>query len=578
FNIEFEEQVSLSEQCSYYKKTTKILSDAGVQNGSEISVNFDPVYEQLTFHNIHIIRNGQSLNKLRLSNFKTIQQEKELARHTYDGSLTALLVLDDVRKGDIIEYSYSIKGFNPIFKGKYADEYSCNYAVPVSNIYYKLIVPGKRNIIIKNRNTTITPSINKKSDETTYEWRLTDVPPLRLESKTPDWFDPYASVMVSEFGSWNDVSNWCAALFPRNPHLSPQLQKKIDDMKNTRSNTEERVLAALHFVQDEVRYMAIEIGINSHKPNKPDKIFAQRFGDCKDKSYLLATMLNAMGIEANVVLINSTDKQTIRDQLPSPLDFDHCTVRVKVNDSIYWFDPTISFQRGPISSIAYPDYQVGLVITDTTKDLTQIPFHDAGLADIKEIFTINNSSGLAHLKVITINTGSFADEARDGIKNNSIYEITNKFKDFYATYFDKIIADSLQYKDNDSTGAFTTTEYYTIDSIWKKEDGKTKISFSSYVIDNTMSKPSDKNRNMPFRLTYPAHYKEELEINMPEDWPIKSFYDKVDCTGFKLIADGESSGNRVTLKYEYENLKDNVMPGEAATFFFNYDVAYKDIG
>ena len=57
----------------------------------------------------------------------------------------------------------------------------------------------------------------------------------------------------------------------------------------------------------------------------------------------------------------------------------------------------------------------------------------------------------------------------------------------------------------------------------KKKDGENKITFSAYVINEAMSKPSDKNRSMPFKLAYPAHVKEELEINMPEDWPIKNF-------------------------------------------------------
>ena len=576
--LRFEKQVSIGDQCRYYKKTTRILSDAGVQNGSEISINFDPVYEQLTFHDIHIIRNGQTINKLQLSRFKIIQQEKELERHTYDGSLTALLVLDDVRKEDIIEYSYSIKGFNPIFKGKYADDFDCNYAVPVSNIFYKLIVPGKRNVTIKNRNTNITPSVTKKNDETVYEWKLTEVSPLHLESKTPDWFDPYATIMVSEFNTWNEVSKWYAQLFPRNPHLSPGLLKKINDIKNSHSDNDGRVLAALHFVQDEIRYMAVEIGVNSHKPNQPDKIFGQRFGDCKDKSYLLATILNAMGIEANAVLINTTDKQILSDKLPSPLAFDHCTVQVKVNDTLYWFDPTISFQRGPINCIAYPDYKLGLVIKETTNDLTPIPFHDPGLSDIKEVFNINNLSGVAKLKVTTIHTGSFADESRDDVRNHSNYEISKRYKDFYASYFDKITIDSLTYKEDDATGSFTTVEYYSINDIWKKEDGENKINFSSYVINNAMSKPADKNRSMPFKLDYPAHVKEELDINMPKDWPIKDFYDKVKCKDFILTANATSIGGKVKLNYEYENLKDNVTPGEAASFFSNYEVARKDVG
>ena len=577
-NLRVERQVSLPDQLTFCRRTIKILSDAGVQNGSEISVNFDPVYEQLTFNSVLITRDGKQIDKLQLSKFKTIQQEKELDRHTYDGSLTALLVLDDVRKDDIIEYSYTIKGFNPIFKGKYASEFDCNYAIPVANIYYKLIVSNKQHITIKNRQTNIQPVVNKSGDETTYEWRLQDVAALHLESKTPDWYDPYGSVLVSEFNDWTQVSNWAVSLFPKNPHLSASLLDKINTIKLSYNTDEERTLAALRFVQDEIRYMAMETGVYSHKPNQPDKIFAQRFGDCKDKSYLLVTMLQAMDIEAYPVLINTVDKKILEEKLPSPLAFDHCTVQVKIKNSIYWFDPTISFQRGPINKISYPDYQVGLLVSNETQNLTAIPFNETGVTDVQEIFTIGALPGKSYLKVITTNTGCYADDARYYFKNSSIYEMKNTYKNFYASYFDQIVADSLSYESNDTTGSFTTTEYYTIANVWKKEGSRTKIDFTPFVIDGDMSKPADKNRSMPFKLAYPLHIKERLTINMPEDWPIKTFNDNINAPGFQLIGSGVSEGNKVTLNYEYESLQDYVIPADAEAFFSNFDAVDDKIG
>lgn len=577
-DLSFEKQVSLGQQSRYYKKVLKILSEAGVQNSSEISVNFDPAYEQLIFHSIRIIRDGKSLNKLQLSNFKTIQQEKDLSRHMYDGSLTALLVLDDVRKGDIIETSYTIKGFNPIFNNKYTDVYDFSYAVPVASLYYKLLVPAGRNIITKNSKTDIMPTKTNWQDQTVYEWKANNVAAMHLEKKTPAWYDPFASVMLSEFKNWNEVSDWANTLFPRNIEISTSLQERINTIRKNNATPEARTLAALHFVQDDIRYMGIEMGVSSHKPSNPNKIFAQRFGDCKDKSYLLVTILNAMGIEANPVLINTGAKRTIKERLPSTSAFDHCTVQATVNGKVYWFDPTISFQRGAIGDIAYPDYQTGLVINEATKDFTDIPFHQPGFIDIKEIFTIPDMSGLAHFKVITKTTGSFADDARSDYNNNSVYEMKNKYKDFYAAYFDKIAADSLTYGSNDVTGDFTTTEYYTIKDIWKSEEGLKKIALSSYVINSVMTRPSDKNRNMPFYLTYPARYKEQIEINMPEDWPVREYDQRVDCAGFKLHATAGASGNKVSLNYEYENLKDHILPAEAASFFSSYEEAYAATG
>ncbi len=130
-DISFEKQVLLADQSRYYRSSRKIISGAGVQNGSEISVSYDPSYEQLIFHSIRILRSNETINKLQLSKFKIVHQEQELTNFIYNGLLNAVLILEDVRQGDIIEYSYTIKGFNPIFKNKYSDTYGMNFGVPL---------------------------------------------------------------------------------------------------------------------------------------------------------------------------------------------------------------------------------------------------------------------------------------------------------------------------------------------------------------------------------------------------------------------------------------------------------------
>ena len=571
--VGYEMQVSVAEHSRYYKYAIKILSDAGVQSSSEVSINFDPAYEKIVFHSIHIIREGQTINKLQLSKFKTIQQEKELDKHIYDGSLTALLELDDVRKGDIIESSYTIKGVNPIFNDKYTNTFEMNFGVPVASIYYKLIVPDKRKIMVKNTNINITPAISKIQNATVYEWKEQDINSIHVESRLPEWYNPYAIIRVSEYNNWNEVSTWANALYPRNIKLSPDLQKKINEIKQSNPADEGRTLAALHFVQDNVRYMGIEMGENSHRPNNPNRIFSQRFGDCKDKSYLLVTMLNAMNITANPVLINTTARQRLKEFVPSGDCFDHCTVQVLLKDKTYWFDPTISFQSGTIGRIPYPNYKFGLVITATDTALTPIPFHDTGMSDIEELFSVPDLLGSAHLKVRSRFTGSVADGVRSDFNNTSLYELKSKYKDFYAHFFDKIVADSLIYDNDDITGTFTTTEYYTLNDIWQIKEGKKKLELSSFVINSVMTKPADKSRKMPFSLEYPAHYKEHIELTMPEDWPVTGFNDQVEVPGFKFSAYAGSAGNVVSLNYEYENLKDNVMPEEAPDFFTKFKEA-----
>ncbi|NNV55358.1 DUF3857 domain-containing transglutaminase family protein [Limnovirga soli] len=585
-DVAFEEQVAVELQTTYYRKAIKIISEAGIENTSEISLGFDPTFQQLYVHSLVIIRDGKTINKLAINKFEVIQQETELSRSLYNGALTALLILDDVRKGDIIEYSYSLKGFNPIFKGKFAENFSTSYSVPLYWIYYKMVYAKTRTIHIKNIGEQIKPITTTNGNTNSVEWKLNEVHALHIQDRTPAWFDPYSMIMVSEFSSWAALNQWAVALFPKNPAISAGLQKKITEIHDNNPTDETRVLATLRFVQDDVRYMGIEMGEHSHLPNNPNKIFDQRFGDCKDKAYLLCVMLNSMGISADPVLINTAYKKAIFDWLPSYYNFDHCTARVILNNKAYYLDATISYQRGYLQYIAFPDYQVGFVLTDTTTALTPIALQESGQVKAKEVFTIPDMSGKAKLVVNTEYSGSYADDVRSSLRNNSHYEIQKNFLNFYANFYDNIsVADSMQIDDDEVNGILVTKEYYNVDKIWQLKNGVKKASFYAYLISSIIQKPKDAPRTMPFRITYPARYKEEITINLPEAWDIEESTTFANCAAFNLKANFTKGKKVVYLDFDYEALKDYADTEEAAAALeaitkfedeMGYGLTYKD--
>lgn len=572
-DLAYERQIHLGQQAAYVRRSLKVLTDAGVQNASEVSIDFDPAFQQLILHSVRILRGTESLNRLELAKAKTFQQETDISRHLYNGSLTTLLVLEDVRKGDVIEYSYTLKGFNPVFNNKYATTFDMEFGVPVNHLYYKLVAPAHRTLFIKTNETAIEPTVRQTPAEKTYEWALTNVPARNIEEGTPSWHDAYGTVTVSEFANWKEVSDWATTLFPFNTPLSPGLQQKIEEIKKAHATPEARTVAALQFVQDEVRYMGIEMGTNSHKPHHPNKVFAQRFGDCKDKSYLLCTMLRAMGIEAAPVLINTDYKKTITTWLAHATAFDHVTVQVKIAGATYWFDPTSSYQRGSIRDISYPDYQVGLVVSPANTGLTPIPLQDKAAADIKEVFTVTDYSGKATLEVTTTYTGSFADNARSSFESESRFSIQKQYRDFYAAWFENIKADSLAFADNEQTGAVTIREWYTVPGFWTKEKEKLVANFSPFVTGSVIKKLAGGERTHPFALTFPANYKEQIEIILPEKWKADAYDQTIQKPGFTYRCSYRCEGSRVVLDYQYETHKDHVAPGEAA----DYAAAWKEI-
>jgi transglutaminase-like putative cysteine protease len=576
-DLHFEQQVSLAQQAVFVKKTMHILSEAGVQNFSQVSVDYDPSFQQLSLHTIRIIRGNEVVNQLIASRIKTIQQEKELDRFIYNGSLTAVVILEDIRKDDIVEYSYTLKGFNPIFKNKYVGYYNLQYGYPLYNIYYRLVVPTGRTVNIKNSLTTIQPSISNASSETVYEWKIKDQESMNVEKDIPSWYDAFPMVMISEYNSWNEIAKWAEELFPLTPP-SASLEKKINEIKTNHGTAEAKLLAALRFVQDDIRYMGIEMGENSHKPHSPSHVLQQRFGDCKDKSYLLCTMLKALGIESYPVLINTVYKKTINTWLPSHFAFDHVTVSVILDGKTYWFDPTIAYQRGSLREISYPNYQTGLIIKPGTINFTKIELQNPGKVATKESFFVKSLNSAVRLVVSTQFSGSFADNARYSFRSDSPKDIQESYKGLYTPYFKKITSDSISYEDDEATGVFRTKEYYTIKDFWRSEDGKQKVVLEPYLIGTIIKKPREENRRMPFSLAYPARYTEEIEINLPEDWGTsESSYDFKTSGCLLNYSYSTPSPDRVLLSYTYENTDDHILPASTSEYLEEIEKAEKTI-
>ncbi len=566
--IDFEDQYSLGDEVEYIRKSRKIISQAGVQNGSEISAYFDPSYQRLYFHQVSIIRNGITIDKLVLSKIKTAQQEEELNNFIYNGRLNAFMILEDVRPGDIIEYSFSKKGFNPVFRNKFCDQFYLNYSVPFYDIHYKIIVPAGRKLQIKNNLHQAEPVISSMNGQQVYEWHAKNVAGIVMQDQVPSWYDPYPSVMISEYNSWQELNEWALKLFPVKKALSPLVISKINEIEKKATRDGQKVQAVLRFVQDDIRYMGIEMGENSHQPADPSKVLAQRFGDCKEKTYLACCMLRAMNIDACPVLINTDSKQQIKQMLPGHFDFDHVTLRVKLDDEYFWYDPTIAYQRGDIKKIFYPDYQVGLVVSDSTTALTEIPFRNVSSVKVKENFKVTSMDEGGTLKVVTEFRGQNADWVRSEFNNSSISELMTNYQKFYSTYFEDIKVDSLNFTDDDDSGLFITNEYYHIPGFWKKDSDYVKtFSFSAFNIYPILQRVKEKERTMPIGLAYPSNLTESITVNLPEEWPVTEdeMHVKNDCFSYNYRF--YNVGNIVHMDADYQNLKNHATVEEAPEFF-----------
>ena len=263
--------------------------------------------------------------------------------------------------------------------------------------------------------------------------------------------------------------------------------------------------------------------MNAFKPTPSTQVLNQRFGDCKDKSLLLISLLKKIDVEAYPLLVHSSHGQNLLEVLPSHNAFDHCVVNFEYNDQEFFVDPTISNQGGNLENLYFPDYKYGLKIKEGLDSLTSIPNKNLGKLEIYESIYIDSIGGSANFVVQSKYFGDYADRLRSYFKENSRKEIENNYRTYYSNLYPNITSNtSLIFKDEqrEDVNEIIIIEDYKVDECWALQPDSTTIHFETYplVLGSDLDFPSSPERTMPFHTGKPINYKQVTKIHLPEPW------------------------------------------------------------
>ncbi|MFN8308675.1 MAG: DUF3857 domain-containing protein [Chitinophagales bacterium] len=568
---------------SYFVHTTKkVLNATGVQNCSEIALSYNKAFERIELHRIAIIRNGQTIDKLDLQKFKVIQQENQLQTdRQYSEQMSAMLFLEDVKEGDVIDLAYTLIGDNPVFDNRFSQSLRMNFSVPVGRIFYKTIMPPQRTVQVKLRKTTLQPTIFSSDASTIYRWDVRNPKVVKLEDNLPVGYDPYGAVDLVEYDSWEDVKNWALDVYrpvlERSGSGVAQIAEKIRASSTYESD---RVIASVRYVQNNIRYLGIETGVNSHLPADAETTLRLGYGDCKAKSVLLCVLLRQFNIEAYPILISTFKRGYLAEATPTPDAFDHVCVKVKFQGRPYYFDPTIAYQSGDLQHSYFANHQYGLVLDDASADLEKIPYHGMdSKVTMQQVLHMGDSNEVATLLVTTTYSGVEADIFRANWNSSSHAQFEKECANYYSKLFNRAeLVDSVYVKSDDPVlNVIVVVENYRITGLWKNEKNLLATEIYSPTLGSKFVKPNTRNRMMPIGLTMPQNYEETWDLYVPMKLSVDEVDQWVTNEGFSFhfVKSYSESENLVQLKYEYHNNMEVVAPERAAAYYEDIEKAIK---
>lgn len=554
----------------FYHYAIALTTQAAVEGNSQISVAFDPSYEKLTLHSVRLWRNGEAIEQLNPGKVQMLQRERQMEELIYDGRWTASIILDDVRPGDIIDYSYSLAGDNPAYAGHFAARIDLQWAVPVLHTSFRLLWPNQRPLSVTPYNTNLRAEKTTRGAMDEYRIERRDIPALRVESEAPSWYIPWPRITFSDLSTWEQVAQWALSHYETSRPPGPEISAIAEQIRASNDTAERQAAAALHFVQREVRYFGRENGMGSHVPAPAELTLQRRYGDCKAKSLLLLSLMDALGIQGHAALVNTRYGKVLDHDGPRISAFDHVIVQAKMGGTVYWLDPTRSDQKGELDAISQPDYGNALVLRKGSRELAPMkPLENISRRSVDEVIDLRSGVGekkKALFRIRTTYTGSEAEGFRNRLSADGRKILENEYLNYYARKYSDIEQEKpIRVEDEHSLNRIDLYESYLIPNIWSKDEDamKWQADFYSDALYWLLAKPEERRRSAPFEVAFPADVTQTITVLLPQAWRIENDETSIENPyfSFKQKTQYYPKEKKLVLWYRFRSLTDSV-PGE----------------
>lgn len=505
----------------YFDHAVEATTAAMLAEAGRFTIDFRPDYQTLYLHRIELRREGRWSDRLAEARITLAQRENAFESDISTGTVSALLVIADVRVGDVVRYTYSVEGENPVMGGHTHDAFSLAWTSPTLLRRARVDFDRAADPAYRLISSESTPRLWELADRTRLEWVGEKVPATLHEGGTPPWHSAVPVMEVATRAAWSDVAEWAQVLYPRRQPLPAELETRLVAW-SALPQLEQRVAAALQAVQDEVRYFSVLLGDSTHRPATPMASWDRRFGDCKDKALLLVHLLERMGVQAVPALVSARQQRAIGDRLPAASQFDHVIVRADVNGKRYWLDPTLTHQRGPLAMRQASDFGLALPIADPTgalQDMTEVR-EQRSEGRVHERYIVQEDGRGLRFEVTTELSGAAASQRRRELAARSQELISRDFADYYRRlHGDLEVAAQLRVEDEEASGILCTHEAYLLREPWSAETSSSRaIHFYADMIAPLLRLEGSLERTHPLWQPHPLRFEQTAELVLPRGW------------------------------------------------------------
>ena len=324
----------------------RVQSEAGVQQWGQLQLGYNSANERVEIPYVRVRKQDGSVVKAGDDAVQDLSAPVEHDAPVYTDYRQKHITVPGLRPGEILEYDLVTVVHTAVAADQFWTEYTFDHGNIVLNEEFTIDVPAGRAVKLKTK-PGMDPKIGEESGRRIYRWtgshleredQNKDKEPEKDRNKKKKQDDDRPDVQLTTFADWEEVGRWYANLEKDRRIPSADVRAKAAELTQGLTSDLEKTEALYDFVAKNFRYVSLSLGVGRYQPHAAGDVLHNQYGDCKDKHTLLESLLEAEGLHASSVLINSTRK--LDPDIPSPSQFDHVITMLPLAKEEVWMDTT----------------------------------------------------------------------------------------------------------------------------------------------------------------------------------------------------------------------------------------------
>jgi hypothetical protein len=286
---------------------------------------------------------------------------------------------------------------------------------------FTVVVPAEIDIRQQARGIKINPVITTEGSNKKYYWEFHNLTAKEQEEGSVRNYETFPKIEIGankfeyddykgDQTTWAAFGNWSYPFYESTNPFSEERKAEIMKLLTGANTEKEKVTRLYTYMQTNLRYVSVQLGIGGFKPFQVDFVDKKKYGDCKALSNYMRNLLKLAGIKSYPALVYGGKEREAADPAFPGSPFNHVILCSFADGDTTWLECTSNTTEvGKLGD--FTENRNALLLTEDGGKLVATPKSKASENTFSSTTTVTlNEDGSGKTNTSFVTTGSYLQD------------------------------------------------------------------------------------------------------------------------------------------------------------------------